>query len=505
MNNNQNTSNLDIIRPLIFTKKINENSKIIPLNTKVNEEGQIRHFPPANKEWFNSIYAYNSNYIKSLPSDDKNLTKLINSYFNLYITSIQPKQKSKRINTRTRRLSVKKIFVSKPELKHTSSKVIITLYVYNEQKRLILKKIKNLERVLFPLYLDINPKVSHIELNPVIKGLSTKEGQSLLKKADWAKAKLARAKNLSEFTIEKNMTALDLANKSIIEQFEEESALILGNPEVVSDNMFEYYIRRNIHGGLIKKVLEKELLCLTYYKLLLEYNKSKFQNRSLARLSDIISILYNKDVEFNIVNLKYLYLDSNMLSQVIALKLKNRDNRVLKVLRSAISMVKLPVLNKLVERYNKGNTDRIIGNKVEKVSSIFEKDIINANAFALVKPEHTNLNKDGLNQFLLDRFTSEAIIEKTTTLDKFVYNSLKHHTLSGVRLEARGRLTKRFTASRAVFKLKWKGSLKNIDSSYRGLSSSMLRGQYKSNVQYSIIHNKTRNGAFGIKGWISSK
>ena len=27
----------------------------------------------------------------------------------------------------------------------------------------------------------------------------------------------------------------------------------------------------------------------------------------------------------------------------------------------------------------------------------------------------------------------------------------------------------------------------------------------KSNLQYSLINSKIRNGAFGIKGWISSK
>jgi hypothetical protein len=77
--------------------------------------------------------------------------------------------------------------------------------------------------------------------------------------------------------------------------------------------------------------------------------------------------------------------------------------------------------------------------------------------------------------------------------------------MAGVRLEAKGRLTRRFTASRSVFKIKWKGSLKNIDSSYKGLSSVILRGHFKNNVQYSIINSKTRNGTFGLKGWISGK
>jgi hypothetical protein len=77
--------------------------------------------------------------------------------------------------------------------------------------------------------------------------------------------------------------------------------------------------------------------------------------------------------------------------------------------------------------------------------------------------------------------------------------------MAGVRLEAKGRLTRRFTASRSVFKMKWKGSLKDIDSSYKGLSSTILRGYAKSNIQYSIANSRTRNGAFGLKGWISGK
>jgi hypothetical protein len=54
-------------------------------------------------------------------------------------------------------------------------------------------------------------------------------------------------------------------------------------------------------------------------------------------------------------------------------------------------------------------------------------------------------------------------------------------------------------------KRKWKGGLKNVDSSFRGLSTIMLRGIVKSNLQYSTISSKNRNGAYGVKGWVSSK
>jgi len=32
----------------------------------------------------------------------------------------------------------------------------------------------------------------------------------------------------------------------------------------------------------------------------------------------------------------------------------------------------------------------------------------------------------------------------------------------------------------------------------------MLRGYVKSNSQYTLINSKTRNGTFGLKGWVSS-
>jgi len=74
---------------------------------------------------------------------------LIKSYFNLYFNNSITKYKS--IATRFKRLSVNKIFISKAELKHTSSKIIITLYVYNEERRTLISKIKRLEAILFPI------------------------------------------------------------------------------------------------------------------------------------------------------------------------------------------------------------------------------------------------------------------------------------------------------------------------------------------------------------------
>lgn len=93
--------------------------------------------------------------------------------------------------------------------------------------------------------------------------------------------------------------------------------------------------------------------------------------------------------------------------------------------------------------------------------------------------------------------------EEIKNKQKYVINNLKYRDITGFRLETKGRLTKRFTASRSVYKHKHKGGIYDIDSSFRGLSSVLLKGNLKSNTQYTKISSKSRIGSFGIKGWVS--
>jgi hypothetical protein len=66
-------------------------------------------------------------------------------------------------------------------------------------------------------------------------------------------------------------------------------------------------------------------------------------------------------------------------------------------------------------------------------------------------------------------------------------------------------LTRRRTAARSLFKMRYLGGLNNVISHIKGWSAIMLRGDQLSNVQYSIVNTNGRNGAFGIKGWVSSR
>ena len=126
----------------IFLKNINNKYKLIPFNIVENTTGDISYFPAASKEWKNSIYYYYSNYLKNLPVYDLNINSLIKAYFNSFLNFKEIYKKIK--SHKARRKSVRKIFVSNAEIQHTSSKAIITIYVYDKQRKSLLERIKNL-------------------------------------------------------------------------------------------------------------------------------------------------------------------------------------------------------------------------------------------------------------------------------------------------------------------------------------------------------------------------
>jgi hypothetical protein len=138
--------------PMIFNKKKNK-LNLKPLHYVFNDTGQIRHYPPGAQEWFNSIYTYNKNEIKTLPVADKTLTTLLASYFNMKINHKVLNKNTKRAlrvrQNKFKHLSPRKAYVGRGELKHTNSKVIITVYRYNIEKVILLKKVRKLLKYMY--------------------------------------------------------------------------------------------------------------------------------------------------------------------------------------------------------------------------------------------------------------------------------------------------------------------------------------------------------------------
>jgi len=417
----------------IFNKNIKNNYKIIPFNIKVNSVGDTKYLPAASKEWRNSIYFFNSNYLKDLPIYDLNLNKLIKGYFNLYFNNKLLKYKY--VSNRLRRLSLYRIYVSKAEIKHTSSKTIVTVYTYNKENISLKKRIKIL-----------NPYSFH---------------------QGWKKW---------------------ILNKRSF--FYKIFYLLNINRRYLYKNIPFYY-----SNNIIKFMFYNKLLLLRRYKFRLNLNDYKFKDVFLHKLSLIIRKFYNKKVEFNIIKLRSIVFNTDIFTEILKLKLKKRRINVIKVMNFILSKVNLPTVNRIKER---ASLTKIID------LNLLENKYNNLSLNSIVNNNNNNLDKV-LIELYNNSFGKKNYGKENFNVKDIILSSVKYKNIGGIRLEIKGRLTKRYRADRSIFKVRWKGGLKNIDSSYKGLSSPKIRGYTNSNVEYSICTSKRRIGSFAIKGWISGK
>jgi hypothetical protein len=189
---------------------------------------------------------------------------------------------------------------------------------------------------------------------------------------------------------------------------------------------------------------------LSNFKKQLLLNINKFRFGFINNLMGLVENLYDKKVEFNIVKLKKLHLNSDLFTQAVALKLKNRNNRLYKVLKSSLNKVKLPRIDGVTEIFHYINKDELLVN-------IIRNDNINS--------MFVHSNNDPLNTLLLDTFADvdnikvkvlkrTSVKQRSISLQNYVFNILKHLKMRGIRIEAKGRITRRLTAARSVFKMK---------------------------------------------------
>lgn len=140
---NETLSNL----PVLFNKKIKTVKLVKPLIHIESDSGKPRHYTPAAQEWYNSIYNYNPNYIKALPVADLAMMKLLKGYFTSELKKTLGK--TKRLPARIKRMSTKKIFVGKGEVKHSNDKAIVTFYIHNAERLFLDRAIALLSRALY--------------------------------------------------------------------------------------------------------------------------------------------------------------------------------------------------------------------------------------------------------------------------------------------------------------------------------------------------------------------
>lgn len=557
--------------------------------TQFLKERDTRHYAPASKEWNNSVYTFNKNYLSNIAIKDQIASGYIKSYFNMtplpFIIT-----KSKRMRDLIKRSSTKQLFVSKPEIKQTNDKAIVNLYTYDRERKqyfiklfslrkwlnesLMGKKLNLSNNYLIRKFLKTNKKYrrglmyrkrilsqngfytyrkkrnkerKHASRFKLKSNLYLKIVNMLLKKKSIFINKIVfkfiryiyeklnikikivpshyrvigRGKNISRKTYV-NLIFKQNKKKMLIKTKQGKMRFIKVKPfetvqmkksyfnsdvfkdinVILMDKLVKNYknlkylnlvskfhrYKNKSKKAFSKKYLKKEILIIEYLSKLY-LNKFKFHTY-LPGLKNTLSKIYNKKIQLNLINLKYLQLNSDMFSEAISIKLRKRTKSLYKLLRKSFNLVKTLKPN---EEYI--NTQKKKNSSSLAIINTFigKQNVLNGNIIRKVfKNMFNDLNLDNLS-------TSKEVLR-----------SIKYKWVTGARIEAKGRLTKRYAASRALFKYKYRGALRNleylnnVENKFKSSSVFMLRGEVRPNTQYSLIHSKRRIGAFGIKGWISN-
>ena len=580
-------------------KPIFENTQGIDFSSIFKEkkvrrsDRDVKHYAPANKEWKNSVYAFNKSSLSNIAATDQKAGEVIKSYFNLVPKPVK-RTKSKRMRDLLRRSSTRQFFVSRPEIKQNNDKAIITVYTHDREKVTYLKKLFMLNRWLNSNLLSekrlqlerkksnaflINRynahylilkeifnkfrritfresrgiirwgssryKVKHSFLPNTVKSLLRKRQFvsytafylflkwalylfkirvdilsdiiSVVKKENKVKetgvvyliltlfrndtvtikskkkrktVKKTIVLNEKKITIKSllNIETLRTINILLLQHLITNLKKVTGKQYVIFD-LFKLF-NKKYFNSIARKLIKKEIL-ITKYMTKLYINKFKLHSY-LPALKGFLSNIYNKKVQLNIVNLKSLHLNSDLFAEAVSIKLRDRTRSLFRIIQNSFTKLKIYKPNKLF-LFSEKQKNSLPSN----VETYFgEYNVINGNVLNLAfekmfkqsKMSNRNLYGDVLNTL----------------------TSLKYKRITGIRLEAAGRLTKRYAAARALFKYRHKGSLrnlehlKNVENKLQSPSLFLLRGDVRPNIQHCFVPSKRRIGAFGIKSWISS-
>nr|YP_009577870.1 ribosomal protein S3 [Cordyceps cicadae]QBG64860.1 ribosomal protein S3 [Cordyceps cicadae]QBG64903.1 ribosomal protein S3 [Cordyceps cicadae]QZM06815.1 hypothetical protein [Cordyceps chanhua] len=437
----------------------------ITLNNKIADIRKTKYLPSFSKEWKDTIYSYNQNTIKNIPSHHLNIHKIIQSYFNLFFSTSVLQRGTKKnnenkrfiypakyINMKRRRNLLRKIYISNPDIKYTNNKAIITLFTLNRERNYLLKKYiktnKKIQSYLMQRYLFLY-KNNIMNLYNVLLSMSNASHKSLCAAASQHKNKFIqyKLKSLSKFLLLKNL-----------------------------------YLKK-VLSRIIKTFIKRHLIFLRKYELLYSLNQLKFNKLTLLnKLSLLLNKVLGKKIEYNIINLKSITFNSDLFTQALTLKFQKRKSfNYRKNILSILGRVNFP--KEGVRKF--------------------------AGCFAAAQSYILNKYKDGKilsylsfnNPKNLDGFINKIhSMDTNKNIHKTIFNSIQYKNIEGIRIETNGRLTKRYRADRAINYKKWKGGLQKTS-----LHSTLFRGNVNPNISYSVANNTRRVGSFAIKGWISGR
>lgn len=241
------------------------------------------------------------------------------------------------------------------------------------------------------------------------------------------------------------------------------------------NNIYNYNTKKIVHlnwwNGLVRKLINSFLNGKKYNKkafvsklelkhiidkVIITYHIFNQKKDLLWKennfLNNLINLIYNKEVVFRVVRLKYPYLNASILVDYIVNRINSGKIRLLRSYRRIIKKTRLYKLN------NNNINLRELG----------------------------NISKESLLNIELPVYCS--------AIGRFI----KNIKLNGIIIEVAGRLTRRRSAARSLTKKGQKGSIKNI------YPSIPLIGYVRSNLEYNESNSQTLNGSYNVRSVISS-
>jgi hypothetical protein len=198
----------------------------------------------------------------------------------------------------------------------------------------------------------------------------------------------------------------------------------------------------SLYNKTIKFLLKKELKLLRKYKLRFNLNLYKFEEKLLFKLKNLVIKFYNKKVEFNIVNIKSIMLNSEIFTNLFTLKILDKKAVILKMMRIMFNKVVLAKTNNVIEK-----SPVIKGVDFSLIENNFKS--LNLSSILEIRDSDSDIT-----ELYKDIFNIGVIKRSYNNINKEIFDSIKYKNISGLRLEVKGRLSKRNRADRSSFKVK---------------------------------------------------
>jgi hypothetical protein len=151
--------------------------------------------------------------------------------------------------------------------------------------------------------------------------------------------------------------------------------------------------------------------------------------------------------------LKSFILNSDIFSKILTLKIKKKKMRLLGLMNIILNRAVLPKANSRLEKR---------ASRIEKTINfnLLENKYLNSNINSILKISNVNLDNllNNLYENILGLNSKKDNLELASKgynkICEIIFNSIKYKNIGGVRLIVSGRLTKRYRADKALYKVK---------------------------------------------------